>query len=76
MSRPKRGTRCVVEDCGTTATDGLPIGDDVELDLGVCAFHHDRIEAEPARWTIAQIPIVGTSNTRTVVRQVEPEATS
>lgn len=65
-----RGKRCAVEDCGTTATADLPIGNDIELDLGVCRYHHDRIAREPDRWQIVSVPVVGTTKERTVVTEV------
>lgn len=71
----RTGPKCAVDDCGTTGTRDLPLGDGTSLDLRVCAYHQGVIGREPERWRIVALPIIG-GRERTVVQRVddpEPE---
>lgn len=75
MSRSP-GATCLVDDCGRAATDGVPLDEDNELDLGVCAHHAGEINADRSRWQIRTIPLTA-QRSRTIIERIpDPEPTT
>lgn len=66
-----RGRACIVDRCRHNGTEDLPLGDDLALDLPVCAPHARAIAAAPGGWRLTSVPVAHSLQYRVLVVRME-----